>query len=91
MEKRIKLLKQYARDNGSSIRTENDLGPLELWLINKISVTQPAPVSKITKRFMREYMIRTHNLLPDTKLEQEYWDKGMTPRLTEMFINAVKY
>jgi len=36
IEQAIKILKQYAKENGVIARSTSDLSPLELWLIGKL-------------------------------------------------------
>lgn len=38
--KYIAILKRYAKETGTIVRSTSDLSPLELWLINKITAKQ---------------------------------------------------
>jgi hypothetical protein len=36
MEKMIEILKEYATESGTIVRSTSDLSPLEMWLIRKL-------------------------------------------------------
>jgi len=54
----VKLLKQYAKESGNTVRSTTDLGPLEEWLIIKLyndSLTIVKPLPKLPSTDPEEY------------------------------------